>query len=88
MAQYPTVKNQVIELIQRAGVCDLEEITHHCTNLTWSQVFLAVDGLSRSSQLRLMSRGRVYIQYSSGNRRTVGRIHHHSHHNHKEVCHV
>ena len=58
MTQHPTVQNQVIDLVQRACACDLEEITRHCTNLTWNQVFLAVDGLSRSGHLRLIFQGR------------------------------
>ena len=86
MTQVPSVPNQVIDLVQRAGSCDLEDTTRHCTNLTWNQVFFAVDGLSRSGHLRLMFRGRGL--YTVTVRWTVSRIHHHSHHNHKEVCHV
>ena len=58
MAQHTTVEDQVIDLVHRARACDLEEITRLCTNLTWNQVFLAVDGLSRSGELRLVFRGR------------------------------
>jgi hypothetical protein len=46
MAEHTTVEAQVIDLVQQARACDLEEITRLCTNLTWNQVFLAVDGLS------------------------------------------
>ena len=58
MAQHTTVEDQVIDLVHRARACDLEAITRHCPNLTWNQVFLAVDGLSRSGELRLVPRGR------------------------------
>ena len=58
MAEHTTVEAQVIDLVQQARACDLEEITRLCTNLTWNQVFLAVDGLSRSGELRLVPRGR------------------------------
>ena len=58
MAQHTTVEDQVIDLVHRTRACDLEAITWHCPNLTWNQVFLAVDGLSRSGELMLVSRGR------------------------------
>ena len=58
MAQHTTVEDQVIDLVQHARACDLDEITRHCSNLTWNQVFLAVDSLSRRGELRLVPRGR------------------------------
>ena len=58
MAEHTTVEEQVIDLVHRAQACDLEEITRYCPTLTWNQVFLAVDRLSRSGELRLVSRGR------------------------------
>ena len=48
----------MIDIVHRARACDLEEITRQCPNLPWNQVFLAVDGLSRSGELILVSRGR------------------------------
>ncbi|NWF71733.1 MAG: hypothetical protein HXY51_01640 [Nitrospirae bacterium] len=66
MTQHPTVEDQVIDLVRKADVCDLEEITRECPDLTWNQVFLAVDRLSRSGEIVLMTRGRgVYaVTYS------------------------
>jgi len=58
MAQSTTVEVQVIDIVRRADACDLEEIMRQCTNLTWNQVFFAVDRLSRSGEIRLVSRGR------------------------------
>jgi hypothetical protein len=58
MAEHTTVEDQVIDIVHRARACDLEEITRRCSNLTWNQVFLAVDGLSRSGEILLMPRGR------------------------------
>lgn len=54
MAQESTAENQVIDILHRAPACDLEEITRRCPNLTWNQVFLVVDHLSRTGQVRLM----------------------------------
>ena len=58
MAQHTTVEDQVIDIVHRAHACDLEEITRQCPNLTWNQVFLAVDRLSRSGEIMLVHRGR------------------------------
>ena len=58
MAQHTTVESQVIDILERTQACDLEEVTRQCTNLTWNQVFLAVDRLSRSGEIMLMPRGR------------------------------
>ena len=54
MAQEITAENQVIDILHRAPACDLEEVTRQCPNLTWNQVFLAVDRLSRNGEIRLV----------------------------------
>lgn len=58
LAQHTTVEDQVIDMLHRAHPCDFEEVTRQCANLTWNQVFLAVDRLSRSGEIVLMPRGR------------------------------
>lgn len=58
MAQSTTVEVQVIDIVHRAGGCDLEEITRQCANLTWNQVFLAIDSMSRRGEIMLVPRGR------------------------------
>lgn len=58
MAQHTTVEDQVIGVLHRTPACDLEEVTRQCANLTWNQVFLAVDHLSRSGEIMLVPRGR------------------------------
>ena len=58
MAQHMTVEDQVIDIVHKTHACDLEEVAHQCTNLTWNQVFLAIDRLSRSGELMLVPRGR------------------------------
>ncbi|MEP6957357.1 MAG: hypothetical protein ABI980_01380 [Nitrospirota bacterium] len=61
MNQEMTAEDRVIGLIRHAGTCDLEDIARQCTNLTWNQVFLIVDRLSRTGQVRLVpSKGRSY----------------------------
>jgi hypothetical protein len=47
----------VLDIVRRTYSCDLEEVSRHCTDLTWNQVFLAVDRLSRNGKIMLMPRG-------------------------------
>jgi hypothetical protein len=52
------IEHQVLEVILRASGCTLEEIVLECANLTWNQVFFAVDRMTRSGELRRMPKGR------------------------------
>ena len=58
MVQETTAEDQVIDVLHHTHTCDLEEIIRRCSNLTWNQVFLAVDRLSRNGKIMLMPRGR------------------------------
>ena len=65
MGQLTAVEDQVIGILQHNGACDLEEAAHQCTNLTWNQVCLAIDHLSRCGEIRLVLRGRgMYTMYT------------------------
>jgi hypothetical protein len=44
-------------LEQRGSACPLEEVMELCPELTWNQVFLAIDYLSRTGQVRVMLDG-------------------------------
>ena len=54
MTQQTTVEDQVIDIVRKAHVCDLEEVMRQCVNVTWNQVFFAVDRLSRGGVIKLM----------------------------------
>jgi hypothetical protein len=43
----------ILSLIARSSGCNLEDIVFNCRELTWNQVFLEVDRLSRSGQVCL-----------------------------------
>lgn len=61
MAQEIAAQDQVIDFMLHTGTCTLEDIAHRCPNLTWNQVFLVVDRLSRTGQARLIpARGGRY----------------------------
>ena len=57
MNRHTPVEDQVIGVRNRTETCDLEEVMRQCTNLTWNQVFLAVDRLSRSGEIKLVPTG-------------------------------
>lgn len=41
--------------------CSMEEVVNLCPELTWNQVFLAIDDLSRSGQIRVtLASNRTY----------------------------
>ena len=43
----------ILNLIARSPGCNLEDIVFNCHGLTWNQVFLEVDWLSRNGQICL-----------------------------------
>jgi hypothetical protein len=48
-------------LEKRGNDCPLEEVAGLCPELTWNQVFLAIDFLSRTGEVRMeRDRGRTY----------------------------
>ena len=53
---------QVHDALDKFGTaCPMEEAVGLCPNLTWNQVFLAIDYLSRTGQVRvLQDPGRTY----------------------------
>ncbi|MDO8356161.1 MAG: hypothetical protein Q7U76_07215 [Nitrospirota bacterium] len=43
----------ILNVIARSPGCNLEDIVFNCRGLTWNQVFLEVDRLSRDGQVCL-----------------------------------
>lgn len=43
----------VMDIVLRTPGCDLEDIVHDCPGLTWNQVFLEIDRLSREGSVIL-----------------------------------
>lgn len=58
----PATISRVQEALEDLGTdCPLEEVTALCPELTWNQVFLAIDYLSRVGVVRVtMDPGRTY----------------------------
>jgi hypothetical protein len=49
-----TVK--IVQLVKHRQACDMEDLLEACSSYTWNQVFLEVDRLSRTGELRLFSK--------------------------------
>ena len=51
----------ILEAVKSKRVCELEDLVQVCSSCTWNQIFLEVDRLSRTGELRLIpKRAGVY----------------------------
>jgi len=48
-----TIGDQILEAVRAKPDCTLDELIFRVSGASWSEVFLEVDRLSRSGQLRL-----------------------------------
>ena len=51
MASHIPVTDRILDEVQRTHGCDLDTLTNSLTDLSWGQVFLEVDRLSREGQV-------------------------------------
>jgi len=58
MSSQHCAEHQVLEVIVRSPGSMLEEIVLECSDLTWNQVFVVIDRLSREGVLTLSPKGR------------------------------
>lgn len=61
MLREDTVGEEILEVVRANPDCTLEELTQRLDWLSWSQIFLEVDRLSRSGQLILTQTGIGFI---------------------------
>ena len=57
MSATVTPANQILDILARSNGCLLEDILRDCPALTWNQVFLELDQLSRTGEVRLSLKG-------------------------------
>ena len=57
MQTHHDTDHRVLEVIVRSPGNTLDDIVLECSDLTWSQVFLAIDRLSREGALTLTPKG-------------------------------
>jgi hypothetical protein len=55
VANQSDLRKQVLRIVRKQKACDLDELILECTHYSWTDVFLEVDQLSRSGELRLLS---------------------------------
>lgn len=63
MTLSPTTTNHILAITACSSGCSLEDIVSACPELTWNQVFLAIDQLSRKGLvcLTLKQPGRYIV---------------------------
>jgi hypothetical protein len=49
-------RKRVLGIVGKQKMCDLDELIPKCTSYNWTAVFLEIDQLSRSGELRLLSK--------------------------------
>jgi hypothetical protein len=76
MVSHTPVTDRILGTVQRAHGCDLDTLTNSLSDLSWGQVFLEVDRLSREGQVlvTLDTGGHYMIRLPDHNR--VSAIHH------------
>lgn len=64
----PYVKRVESELENRDAGCEVETLIQLCSDLTWNQIFFAIDDLSRSGRVRLTlgAGGRYHVHIRNG----------------------
>lgn len=57
-AAIPTddITGKIVQMVRRRQACNMEDLLEACSSYTWNQVFLEVDRLSRTGELRLFSK--------------------------------
>ncbi|HKT36528.1 MAG TPA: hypothetical protein VJR03_17015 [Nitrospira sp.] len=61
MLDQRAVANQILEVVRAHPGCGLDELTSLLPDLSWSEVFVEVDRLSRAGQLRLTRNGSEFL---------------------------
>jgi hypothetical protein len=58
MSQLGTIADRILDAVHGAPGCELEDLVLSLPELTWNQVFLEVDRLSRTGQVRVTALGK------------------------------
>jgi len=65
---------RVLEIVQQTPGCDVDDLAAHCPDVTWNQVFLALDRLSRSGLVVLKQSGLITASRRCRKSRQVGHM--------------
>ena len=55
------IASQILQVVKAHPGCGLDELTSLLPDLSWSEVFVEVDRLSRAGQLRLIRTGSEFL---------------------------
>jgi hypothetical protein len=66
MSDYTDTTKTIVETVSRFPNLDLENVLEACSDLTWNQVFLELDRLSRSGRVVLHQIGRGRYSVAPG----------------------
>ena len=58
MSQLGLLADRILDAVHRAPGCQLDDLVLRVPELTWNQVFLEVDRLSRTGQVRMTAMGK------------------------------
>lgn len=61
----------ILGMVKQSQECDMEELTSHCPQATWNQVFLTLDNLSRAGQVTLRQQGSGRYKVALASQRRV-----------------
>lgn len=61
MLKQEAVANHILEVVKARPGCGLDELTALMPDFSWSEIFVEVDRLSRSGQLRLTKTGSEFL---------------------------
>jgi hypothetical protein len=77
MSQLGTVAERILDAVHCAPGCELDDLVLRLPELTWNQVFLEVDRLSRTGQVRVSAMGEgtyaIWLPYKEKRTRTPHR---------------
>ena len=55
-ANVTDITGKIVQMVKHRQACDMEDLLEACSSYSWNQVFLEVDRLSRTGELRLFSK--------------------------------
>lgn len=76
MSHPEIVDQRILEIIVRSPDCALEDLVLQCPRLTWNQVFIAIDRLSREGVLTLAPKERGVYTVRLSNEVRQEELHH------------
>jgi len=52
------IRNQILGAVRGVRGCQLDKLVQRCPTLTWSEILIEVDAMSRQGQLEVIALGR------------------------------